>query len=517
LQDALQRAWYGFGAEIWVAAATYKPDIYRNYYSTFQLVDSVSLYGGFAGNETSRHQRNWVTNQTILSGDINNDGGADVQDVVTALNVGQATVIDGFTITEGDLSGLWCESNSSPIIAHNTIKDNNFDGIDCAGTPAITNCIVGDNVLYGISCLPNSFPTITNSRIQSNGHDGIYCNNAQLIVSNCIIKDNDVNGIFCKAMGEQTQIEIKNNWIHDNGTTNDGNGIYIYNPNPYVTPAPAVIRNNTIVNNASYGVNSYFAMDANISNCIIWGNNSGSDQLHTNNGDFQNVRYCCIQGGWTNGVGNIDDEPLFYDDPNDPNNFHLSSTSPCIDKGNPYADYSDETDIDGEGRVKDGDANGTEIVDMGADEFYWSPADFNGDRIVNFIDYARFANAWDSNDSNSNWDPDCNIGTPVNNRIDYNDLAVFCEDWLWQSAWDKPAGFMMMGRSAGETMAISSILPEVAYPSISAEQQQIEKIEPLKIEQLIKWLEQVWLEEETHKLIDEDLWLKFMESLKEDL
>jgi hypothetical protein len=34
---------------------------------------------------------------------------------------------------------------------------------------------------------------------------------------------------------------------------------------------------------------------------------------------------------------------------------------------------------------------------------------------------------------------------------------------------------------------------------------------------LIKWLEQVWLEEETQKLIDEDLWLKFIESLKEEL
>jgi hypothetical protein len=80
---------------------------------------------------------------------------------------------------------------------------------------------------------------------------------------------------------------------------------------------------------------------------------------------------------------------------------------------------------------------------------------------------------------------------------------------------------MMMGLGMGETMtpalASQEAAGEISSQSISAEQQQIEKIEPLKIEQLIKWLEEVWLEEETHKLIDEDLWLKFIESLKEEL
>ena len=74
----------------------------------------------------------------------------------------------------------------------------------------------------------------------------------------------------------------------------------------------------------------------------------------------------------------------------------------------------------------------------------------------------------------------------------------------------------MMGRSAGETETVAFTASEISLQSISAEQQ-IEKVAPLKIEQLIKWLEQVWLEEETHKLIDEDLWLKFMESLKKEM
>jgi hypothetical protein len=308
---------------------------------------------------------------------------------------------------------------------------------------------------------------------------------------------------------------IKNNWIHNNGTKQQEEAAGIWFGDQVSVP---LVRNNTIYANYTRGIEaSQQGADPNILNCIIYNNRIG-DFLRIS-GTFNTVNYCCLQNTHS-GTGNITGDPLFYDDPNDPNNFHLSSTSPCIDKGNPYADYSDETDIDGEGRVKDGDANGTEIVDMGADEFYWSPADFDGDRIVNFIDYAEFALAWQSHPGDHEWRPKCDIAVP-HNLIDYNDLAVFCEDWLWQSAWDKPAGFMMMGLGMGETMtpalASQEAVGEISSQSISAEQQQIEKIEPLKTEQLIKWLEEVWLEEETQKLIDEDLWLKFIESLKEEL
>jgi len=33
---------------------------------------------------------------------------------------------------------------------------------------------------------------------------------------------------------------------------------------------------------------------------------------------------------------------------------------------------------------------------------------------------------------------------------------------------------------------------------------------------MMEWLEKVWFDEEARKLIDEDVWLKFMESLKEE-
>jgi hypothetical protein len=49
------------GDEIWVAAGIYKPTLTTTAgdarTATFQLKNGVELYGGFAGNETSRNQR----------------------------------------------------------------------------------------------------------------------------------------------------------------------------------------------------------------------------------------------------------------------------------------------------------------------------------------------------------------------------------------------------------------------------------------------------------------------------
>src|SRR5262245_15262415 len=68
------------GDEIWVAAGTYHPapppsSPAEGREVSFAMKTGVSLYGGFAGTETSRGQRNWVANPTTLSGDLlDNDG-----------------------------------------------------------------------------------------------------------------------------------------------------------------------------------------------------------------------------------------------------------------------------------------------------------------------------------------------------------------------------------------------------------------------------------------------------------
>ncbi|MFC1976187.1 NPP1 family protein, partial [Chloroflexota bacterium] len=93
--------------EIWVAAGTYKPTTGTDRGISFQLKSGLALYGGFAGNETSRDQRDWEANPTILSGDIGNSG--DIADnsyhVVSAVNIAACGILDGFTISGGVADG----------------------------------------------------------------------------------------------------------------------------------------------------------------------------------------------------------------------------------------------------------------------------------------------------------------------------------------------------------------------------------------------------------------------------
>ncbi|MCA9055455.1 MAG: DUF1080 domain-containing protein, partial [Planctomycetaceae bacterium] len=76
LQTALEQARPSDSGvkEIWIAKGTYLPAAASGpRTATFQLIDGVSLYGGFDGRETQLAQRNVVQNRTILSGDLKGD------------------------------------------------------------------------------------------------------------------------------------------------------------------------------------------------------------------------------------------------------------------------------------------------------------------------------------------------------------------------------------------------------------------------------------------------------------
>lgn len=108
--------------EIWVAAGPNYPDegegiTDNDEFAVFQLVPSVGLYGGFAGSEQRRDQRNWATHRTIISGDVTGDdpdpdgdfiiegpiyaGNSPGMEVVGTASapVTASTVVDGFTVT----------------------------------------------------------------------------------------------------------------------------------------------------------------------------------------------------------------------------------------------------------------------------------------------------------------------------------------------------------------------------------------------------------------------------------
>jgi len=140
LQYALAQGRAQSGDEIWVVAGTYVPDPQdRN--ATFLLrYPNLSLYGGFAGTETAREQRDPSTNVTILTGARGSpDPNDNIKHIVTAPC--DAAVIDGFTITAGYVdyseSAVTCGSGiligivTSPVTA--TIRNCQFQSNFAAG------------------------------------------------------------------------------------------------------------------------------------------------------------------------------------------------------------------------------------------------------------------------------------------------------------------------------------------------------------------------------------------------
>ncbi len=224
------------GDEIWVAAGTYVERI--------TLKAATGLYGGFTGTETSRDQRNWKVNVTVLDG---NQGGCVVTSPPGATTT---TVIDGFTVQNGYTqvfgggAGIVC-SSSSPTITNNAITRNTSGspggGIACYSSSALicNNRITdnsGANLGGGIACYEGS-PTIINNVIEGNSAPhggGIACDSpCSGIIANNVIQRNGAStggGIYC---GTSSLPTITNNTITDNVST-DGGGVYLETPTSFV-------------------------------------------------------------------------------------------------------------------------------------------------------------------------------------------------------------------------------------------------------------------------------------------
>ncbi len=89
---------------VWVGAGVYVPGEERT--DSFELAPGVQLYGGFDGTEERRSERDFESNRTTLSGDLDqNDDPEDdatLEDNVLHVVLGaDDAVVDGFTITAG--------------------------------------------------------------------------------------------------------------------------------------------------------------------------------------------------------------------------------------------------------------------------------------------------------------------------------------------------------------------------------------------------------------------------------
>lgn len=102
---------------------------------TFNVRPGVAVYGGFAGTETRRSQRDFTTHRAILSGDIGVPGSntdnsyrvVSMYGTTTAGTITASTVLDGFTIRDG-----YANNNVSSI--------NSGAGLHCLGSGSGNEC-----------------------------------------------------------------------------------------------------------------------------------------------------------------------------------------------------------------------------------------------------------------------------------------------------------------------------------------------------------------------------------------
>ncbi len=188
--------------------------------------------------------------------------------------------------------------------------------------------------------------------------NGIIQNN--IISSNLALIDYDSGGglSYCDGI-------IQNNIVSMNSASWHGGGLY---------ECYGTILNNTIYGNSALANGGgLYNCDAIIKNCIIWQNNAPSGpQLHDN---CSTPSYSCIQDWTGGGIGDISDNPELVDPAN--GDFHLKTTSPCIDAGAYIADLPE--DFEGNPRPWDGTSeprgDGSDF-DIGADE-YIGPISFD--------------------------------------------------------------------------------------------------------------------------------------------
>ncbi len=395
------------GDEFWVATGTYLPNTTGSQTSPFSVNNAdLKIYGGFAGTETQLSHRVLGTNETILSGDFNNndvfpdDNYVDnfnhatktdnSHNIINITAAGNNLLLDGLTIsnahyTTNNVSGaIMKEKTVSNLTLKNcTIKNNisaagsglvaefelNNASSGTPGTFTIENCIFKNNMSRFGSGIYNY--TRANTNVDIRVENTLFDNN---ISGNLNTGIRGLSGAasWFRVIGSNSDVNLKliNNTYVNNICDSDGNSISDAN-------------RATVVINKSAGT-----LNTEVVNCIFWNNyrpnfpstvamSSFSDTYQTapnsiavkNSIDQLNFNDASI----TSTMATSNANPLFNNINND---FTLQSGSPAIDTGD-NTDVTTAGDLAGNVRVH----NGT--VDMGVYEFVASTLgidDFNFDK-----------------------------------------------------------------------------------------------------------------------------------------
>lgn len=107
IQPAIDAAFADGGGEVWIAQGTYGELRASLFFDplidigALALKEGVSIFGGFEGIETSREERDWLQNATIIDGSMSRGG----ESAFTVILGANSSVLDGFTIMGGRGTG----------------------------------------------------------------------------------------------------------------------------------------------------------------------------------------------------------------------------------------------------------------------------------------------------------------------------------------------------------------------------------------------------------------------------
>ncbi|MFC1452032.1 right-handed parallel beta-helix repeat-containing protein [Verrucomicrobiota bacterium] len=304
-QTALDRE--GSPSEFWVARGTYKPYSHLHHYV---VGDYDGYYGGFAGDEHQREQRDWYRNVTVLSGDMNDNGVGDLGDVQESLLYNYyagSPVIDGFTV-----ECTWRCVMTEPGWG---ASGGALQGYGCGFH--VRNCIFRENhaVYGGVSHVGVWSHDDLDRRLTY--HNCLFYNNAAH--PNDLSYGSGAGAIFFKNWGGSWDECINCTFYGNDSSPGAVAGVYVWTRPGMSQYAHVVIQN-----------------------CIFWDSDDGGP-VRVGAGGHATIEHCNVYGG-LDGISGGDahdpalvirnitaHNPLFTDP--DSCDFRLGEDSLCIDGG----------------------------------------------------------------------------------------------------------------------------------------------------------------------------------------